>query len=234
MFSVKTRYTTSKEGRNTLSNIYDSKDYSTLSDKVYRYLRDGIAEGKYKTGDCLVELKIAEELSVSRTPVREALKQLELEDLVVSQPNRGVVVKGFSDEDFRDVLTIRHLLEGQAAYWAAERINPEQLAQLREVVDLMEFYTQKNDVEHLVRLDTMFHEIIYEASNSRTIKHILTSLHHNIHRARQSSLNIPARPGSSLAEHQKIYGALEHHDSAAAKRYMEEHIATVLGCNQAP
>ncbi len=212
-----------------MTSFYDSRDYASLSNKVYTSLRDGIAEGRYKTGDCLVEMKIAEELGVSRTPVREALKQLELEDLVVSQPNRGVVVKGFSSEDLQDVSTIRHLLEGQAAYWAAERIGAEQLKQLREVIELMEFYTQKNDIEHLVRLDTRFHEIIYEASGSRTIKHILASLHHNIHKARQSSLTVPDRAACSLQEHKSIFAAIERHDAPAAKEYMEEHVATAAG-----
>ncbi len=216
-----------------MPNIYGSKDYSSLSDKVYQYLRDGIAEGRFVTGDCLVEQKIAEELGVSRTPVREALKQLELEDLVVSQPNRGVMVKSFSNEDFFDVFTIRFLLEGQAAYWAAERITSEQLVNLKETVELMEFYTQKSDIAHLVRLDSKFHEGIYEASNSRTLKHILTSLHHNIHRARASSLTMPARPASSLAEHQSIYEALARHDAEAAKEFMDRHIGnTSPACRQ--
>ncbi len=212
-----------------MTGIYDSKDYASLSEKVYRSLRDGIAEGRYQTGDCLVEMKIAEELGVSRTPVREALKQLELEDLVVSHPNRGVVVKGFSNEDLRDVSTIRHLLEGQAAYWAAERVTPEQLAELKEVVELMEFYTQKNDIEHLVRLDTRFHELIYEASGSRTIRHILASLHHNIRKARQSSLTLPDRAPCSLSEHINIYHAIETHNAPAAKEYMESHVAVAAG-----
>lgn len=210
-----------------MAGFYDPKDYTSLSDKVYRILRDSIAEGRYKTGDCLVEMKLAEELGVSRTPVREALKQLELEELVEPQPNRTVVVKGLSKEDVRDVSTIRHLLEGQAAYWAAERIGATLLAQLKEIVDLMEFYTQKNDVEHLVRLDTRFHEIIYEASGSRTLRHILTSLHHNIHQARQSSLTMPDRAVYSLGEHKNIFSAIERHDAPAAKEYMETHIATV-------
>ena len=204
----------------------DSTDYISLSDKVYQFLRDAIAEGRYTTGDCLVEMKIAEELGVSRTPVREALKQLELEDLVDSQPNRGVIVKAFTSEDLRDVFTIRHLLEGQAAYWAAERITNAQLAQLREIVDLMEFYTQKNDVPNLVKLDSRFHEILYVASNSRSLKHILTSLHHNISRARKSSLTEPQRPAGSLAEHQRIYDAIARHDASAAKTFMEQHIDT--------
>jgi DNA-binding GntR family transcriptional regulator len=208
-----------------MPTFYESRDYTSLSEKVYRFLRDGIAEERYHTGDCLIEMKIAEELGVSRTPVREALKQLELEDLVVSHPNRGVVVKGFSEEDLQDVSTIRHLLEGQAAYWAAERITPSLLAELKEVVELMEFYTQKSDVEHLVRLDTRFHEIIYEASGSRTIRHILASLHHNISKARQSSLTLPDRAGCSLEEHQKIYRAIENHDAPSAKEYMKAHVA---------
>lgn len=212
-----------------MNGYFENKDYSSLSDKVYRYLRDGIAEGRYQTGDCLVEMKIAEELGVSRTPVREALKQLELEDLVSSHPNRGVVVKGFSVEDLQDVSTIRHLLEGQAAYWAAERISENQLSELRDVVDLMEFYTGKNDIQHLVTLDTRFHELIYEASGSRTIRHILASLHHNIRKARQSSLTLPDRAPNSLEEHRNIFRAIERRDAPEAKAQMEAHVAIAAG-----
>lgn len=214
-----------------MTNMYEPRDYASLSDKVYEHLRDGILEGRYRSGDCLVELKIAEELSVSRTPVREALKQLELEDLVVSQPNRGVIVKGFTNEDFKDIYTIRHLLEGQAAYWAAQRITQAQLDQLGEIVELMDLYTRKNDASHLVRLDTMFHEVIYEASSSRTLRHVLASLHQNIHLARQSSLTIPERAPRSLEEHKKIYAALEAHDADAAKSCIEQHVATASDCN---
>ena len=212
-----------------MNGFYENKDYGSLSEKVYRFLRDGIAEGRYQTGDCLIEMKIAEELGVSRTPVREALKQLELEDLVSSHPNRGVVVKSFTNEDLQDVSTIRHLLEGQAAFWAAQRVSDEQLKELREVVELMEFYTAKNDIAHLVALDTRFHELIYEASGSRTIRHILASLHHNIRKARQSSLTLPDRAPNSLAEHLSIYQAIENRDAQAAKEHMEAHVAIAAG-----
>ena len=212
-----------------MNGLYDNKDYASLSEKVYRILRDAIAEGRYQTGDCLAEMKIAEELGVSRTPVREALKQLELEDLVASHPNRGVVVKAFTSEDLQDVSTIRHLLEGQAAYWAAERITDEQLKELNEIVELMEFYTAKNDAAHLVQLDSRFHELIYEASGSRTIRHILASLHQNIRKARQSSLTMPDRAVCSLAEHKQIYQAVARHDAPAAKRHMESHVAIAAG-----
>ena len=215
-----------------MTNIYDNKDYASLSGKVYNYLRSSIIEGRYNTGDYLVETKIAEELGVSRTPVREALKQLELEDLVVSQPNRGVIVKSFTSEDYRDVFTIRLLLEGQAAYWAALRISQKQLDHLCEVVELMDLYTRKNDIEHLVRLDTVFHEIVYEACNSRTLKHVLASLHHNTHLSRQSSLTLPDRAPKSLKEHKHILAALETHDAEASKKSMEQHISSVSDNSQ--
>lgn len=202
----------------------DNKDYTSLSDKVYRLLRDGITEGHYKTGDCLVEQKIAEEFGVSRTPVREALKQLELEDLVTSYPNRGVVVKGFSTNDFDDVFKIRLLLEGQAAYWAAERITPPYLEQLQEILELMDFYTKKEDSEHLVRLDTSFHEIIYDACQSRTLRNVLVTLHQNSHMARQSSLTSPVRARESYEEHKEIFAALSRHDATGAKHCVEKHI----------
>ena len=207
--------------------MYVSKGYASLTSRVYEHLRDGIIEGRYKTGDSLTEQKIGEELGVSRTPVREALKQLDLEDLVTSLPNRGVIVKGFSAEDYHDAYTIRHLLEGQAAYWAAQRINREQLDRLAEVVELMDLYTRRSDIDHLVRLDTMFHEIVYEACSSRTLKHVLASLHHNTHLARQNSLTLPNRAPKSLAEHKNIYASLEAHDADAAKAYMEQHVVIV-------
>jgi DNA-binding GntR family transcriptional regulator len=209
-----------------MSNPFDTRDSISLTTKVFRYLRDGIIEGRYQSGDYLVETKLAEELGVSRTPIREALKQLELEDLAESIPNRGVRVKGISQEDIDDIYTIRHHLEGLAAYWAAQRIRQEQLDQLAEIVELMELYTRRNDSANLARLDSEFHEIIFTASNSRTLKHILLNLHQNAQHARQSSLMSPVRVPKSLEEHKGIFAALEAHDADEAKYRMEQHILT--------
>lgn len=209
-----------------MSHLLDSRDNVSLTTKVFRYLRDGIIEGRYQSGEYLVETKLAEELGVSRTPIREALKQLELEDLAEAIPNRGVRVKGISQEDIDDIFTIRHHLEGLAAYWAAQRIKQEQLNQLAEIVELMELYTRRNDSANLARLDSEFHEIIFSASNSRTLKHILLNLHQNAQHARQSSLMSPARVPKSLEEHKGIFAALEAHDADLAKSCMEKHILT--------
>lgn len=207
-----------------MATFVTSREYGSLSKRVYKYLRDAITEGKYRSGECLTELKIAEELGVSRTPVREALKQLEQEDLIVSQPNRGVIVNAITTEDIQDVFLIRRLLEGQAAFWAAQRISAEQLDRLEETVELMDLYTRKGNSDHLVRLDTDFHEVLFEASHSRTLKNILANLHQNIHMARQSSLTYPGRAEKSLSEHRQILDALKRHDADSAKRCAEAHI----------
>lgn len=207
-----------------MSNLHEPHDSQTLTARIFRHLREGIIEGKYKSGDYLVETKLAEELGVSRTPVREAIKQLELEDLAESIPNRGVIVKGISHEDINDIFTIRYLLEGLAAAWAAERIQNYQLEQLAQIVELMEFYTQKKDFSALAKLDSEFHEIIYAACNSRTLKHILAPLHINATNARQLSLNTPERAPKSLSEHKGIYIALLSRNADEARACIEEHI----------
>lgn len=207
---------------------FDLSDKQSLTTKVYKYIRECILNGKYKTGDYLVETRLADELDVSRTPIREALKQLELEELVVSIPNRGMMVQGMSDHDIDDIFTIRYLLEGQAAYWAAERINEEQLKRLSELVDLMELYTRKGDTAKLSNLDSEFHDVIFSASNSRMLKHVLGALHQNTQRARRTSLDSPDRAHKSFEEHTAIFNAVNEHRADDAKALMQAHVSNVV------
>lgn len=201
----------------------DTHDKSSLTSKVYDHIHEGIINGQYHTGDFLIETKLAAELGVSRTPIREALKQLELEELVISSPNRGVIVNSLSSQDMDDIYTIRHLLEGQAAYWAAERIDQDSLNRLAELIELMDMYTRRNDGERLAKLDSEFHDVIYRASNSRMLRHILLSLHQNVGMARRSSLTVPIISSKSYGEHVAIYEAILCHDKEKAKASMEAH-----------
>lgn len=205
--------------------FFDMSDKQSLTTKVYNHIRDGILDGSYKIGGYLVETRLADELEVSRTPIREALKQLELEGLVQSIPNRGMLVQGISNDDLNDIYTIRLLLEGQAAWWAAQRIGGEQLDKLAETLELMEMYTRRNDVAQLARLDTQFHDVLYSAAHSRMLKHVLASLHQNARRARRSSLTTPDRPLESLQEHKAIFRALESRRPEEAKAAMEKHVS---------
>ena len=207
-----------------MEGFFDLKDKQSLSAKVYQHIRNGIIEGRYKTGEFLIETKLAEELGVSRTPIREALKQLEMEELAVSIPNRGVVAQGFSPQDIDDIFTIRLLLEGQVAYWAAERIDQEGLDHLSEIVDMMEMYTRRNNPAQLANLDSEFHDCIYSASKSRVLKHVLATLHQALKSTRRSLLTMPDRTGKSLSEHRLILEALEKRLPEEAKKHMENHV----------
>ncbi|OUP01528.1 GntR family transcriptional regulator [Drancourtella sp. An210] len=203
------------------------QDYS-LSGKVFRILRDGILTGKYKEGDELREVTIGKELGVSRTPVREALRQLELEGLVTIVPNKGTYVNGISAEDVRDIYMIRIRLEGLAARLAAKRVSQEQIDEMEEMLLLSEFYRKKGMTEQLAQLDGKFHVILYEACGSRMLKHLLTDFHRYVEMARKRSIRTENRAEKSIGEHMKILEAMKQRDEDQAEKLMEEHIRHVV------
>ncbi|MFZ5974382.1 MAG: GntR family transcriptional regulator [Bacillota bacterium] len=203
---------------------YGAEEQGSLSWRVYHAIRLAIINGEYKPGDNLIETRLAGELGVSRTPVREALRQLELEELVLSVPNKGAVVVGVSEKDIDDIYAIRSLLEGLCVRWATERITSEQVDHLQEIVQLMEMYTHKNDYEKLTRLDTEFHDTVYKACDSRVLRHTLTVLTHNASRARMQSLSDSERAAEAVGEHREILSAMEKKESTRAEQLMIEHI----------
>lgn len=203
------------------------QDYS-LSGKVFRTLREGILSGKYKENDELREVSIGKELGVSRTPVREALRQLELEGLVTIIPNRGTYVNGISAEDVRDIYMIRSRLEGLAARLATTRISEEQLDEMEEMLLLSEFYRKKGMTEQLAQLDGKFHVILYEACGSRMLQHLLTDFHRYVELARQKSVRTEDRAEKSIKEHMEILNAMKEKDEEKAEKLMERHIRHVV------
>ena len=203
---------------------YDKNNSNSLRAKVFNQLQNDILNGKYKQGSSLIETKLSEDMGVSRTPIREAIKQLELEGLVQTVPHKGVVVKGISSKDIRDIYTIRMLIEGLAARWAAENITDEELNELQEAVDLEEFYTNKNDSQHLLKFDSRFHEIIFNASKSKPLKQILSTFHNYVQRARNASLGSPSRAREALKEHKATLQAIKEKDPDKAEKLTTEHI----------
>ena len=167
-------------------------------------------------------------MGVSRTPLRTAIQTLAEEGLVEITPNKGAVVVGVSAEDLIDIYRIRMGLEGIAASMAAKRITEEEKAQLRESLELSEFYLIKRDYDHLKELDTDFHNIIYRSSGSRHIYKILSELHRNIRAYRKLSLSVPSRLERSLEEHKEILSAIERGDSDAAETLTFKHIEAAL------
>lgn len=203
----------------------DSDSFSSsLRQRIFRQIQNDILNGIYEPGENLIETKLSEELGVSRTPVREALRQLELEGLVQSIPNKGVTVKGVSSDDIQDIYTIRMLIEGLASRWAAEKITDEELEELKEAVDLEEFYTMKSDYRQLLKLDTRFHDIIYKASKSMPLMHTLSTFHHYIQKARKISMSSAKRASEVLIEHKAIMQAIIDKDAARAEKLTIEHV----------
>lgn len=206
-----------------MENITFPEGYS-LADKVFKKLEEDILNGTMAPGENLTEIKLSQTLGVSRTPVREAIHRLEQEGLVELTPNKGAVVIGVSEQDLQDVYVIRTKLEGLAARWAAEKISPDEITRLTEIVDLQEFYTQKGDTAKLQHLDSQFHDQIYRISGSKILRQTLAGLHHAIKRYRKISISYTGRAGKLLDEHRQIVTALENHDPDTAERVTITHI----------
>jgi len=203
-----------------LSLIHDS----SLRHKILKYIKAQIITGVYKPGESLVESKLAEELGVSRTPIREAVRLLEQEGLLEATPNKGAVVVGISSKDVQDIYDIRQLVEGLAARWAAERISDSEKKELQKLFDLMEFYAKRGDFDEVANLDNQFHHIIYEASGSKILNHTLSNLHQYIQLARMESLQIPARLDKTLCEHRAILQSLLENKANEAEQAVSDHV----------
>lgn len=203
----------------------------SLSGRVFQIIRDNILKGKYKEHDELRETTIGRELGVSRTPVREALRQLELEGLVTIIPNKGAFVTGITTKDVHDIYMARSLLEGLCARWATEHITKEQLDEMDEIILLSEFHIKResdNSAEQVAALDGRFHEILYEASNSRILGHVLTDFHKYVQVARKSSIVSEERARKSIREHKQILRAIREKDADLAEQLANEHILHVM------
>ena len=195
----------------------------SLADQVFERLENEILSGKYPIGSVLTEMRLVSDMGVSRTPIREALNRLELEHLVESGA-KGILIVGVSRKDLADIFTVRERVEGLAARAAAERVTDEELEQLREALELQEFYVPRNDPEHVRGMDSRFHQLIYRFSGSTVLSDVLLPLHRKVQKYRRVSVEDRSRAVESAAEHRKIYEAIAAHDPDEAERAMHTHI----------
>ena len=207
-----------------MDNSYELADSHSLRGRVFGRLREDILLGKYKDKEELKEVVIGKELGVSRTPVREALRQLELEGLVTIIPNKGAYVTGISDKDVNDIFMIRSYLEGLCAAWACENITEEQLEEMEESVFLAEFHAEKEHFEQVVELDNKFHKILYHACGSRVLSKLLVDYHHYAQKVRKVNLSEEKRAKHSILEHKRIVEAIRNKNVKAAEEYAHDHI----------
>ena len=197
---------------------------TSLADQVFERLENDIIQGKYPRGELLTELGLAEELGVSLTPIREALRRLEQERLIESV-GKGSRVLGITEADLLDIMTIRERVEGVAAYYAAENITPEGRKELRDILDLQDFYFSREDAEHLQQVDDRFHDTICRLSRRAVLIDTLVPLLRKTRRYRKLSMENWSRTINTTKEHLAIYEAIASGNGPLAEELTSRHIA---------
>lgn len=196
----------------------------SLTEEIESILRERILKGEYGIGQRLKENQIAQELKVSRTPIREAFKQLEKEGLIQTIPNRGSFALGLTKRDIRDIYSVRATIEVLAVEWAIDRISDDEIEKLHDVLDLMEFYTKKIDSKKVSDLNKVFHETIYNATGSRFLYQILKSYQEYVEHTRKATVYCTENLDNILKEHQEIMEAIREKNRAKAVECMTEHL----------
>lgn len=196
----------------------------SLADQVFEHLENDILSGKYQRGDILTESRLSSELGVSRTPIREAFRRLEQEHLI-EETGKGSLVIGITEKDLEDIFLIRGQLECMVASLAAENRTDAQLAELKEALELQEFYLSKADAERIKFMDNKFHSTLYKLSGSMSFYDTLMPLHKKIQKYRMVAVQSKSRAEASVEEHREIFEAISQKDankaSAAAKKHVE-------------
>ena len=197
---------------------------TSLAEQVFEKLENDIIHGVYAKGEILTELKLVEQLGVSRTPIREALRRLEQERLI-EDTGKGSKVLGITDDDLVDIMNIRQRIEGLAAYHATLNLTEEGRKQLTHIVDLQEFYYNKGDKDHLRQVDDQFHDFICYESKRTVIMDTLIPLHRKTRRYRRLAMEDRSRTTQTLKEHHAIYEAIAAGDAELAQQLMTKHIS---------
>ena len=198
---------------------------TSLADQVFEKLENDIIQGVYKRGELLTELKLVEQLGVSRTPIREALRRLEQERLI-EDTGKGSRVLGITMEDLEDIMNIRQRIEGLAAYYATVNLTEDGLKELSHIVDLQEFYFSKQDKEHLRQVDDAFHDMICSLSKRSVISDTLTPLMRKTRRYRRVAIDNWERTTNTMNEHRKMYEAIASGNAELAEKLATAHIVS--------
>lgn len=199
-------------------------DYLPLRDVVFNTLRQAILTGEFLPGERLMEVSLANRLGVSRTPVREAIRKLELEGLVVMVPRRGAQVASITISDLKDVLEVRCELEEFAAKLACERITELEKTTLKEATEAFENAIKKKDLKLIAEMDVKFHDVIFDATKNRRLLQMVNNLREQMYRYRIEYIKDFDYHETLVNEHRKIMESIISGDIDTAKATMREHI----------
>ena len=199
-------------------------EYLPLRDVVFNTLREAILRGELKPGERLMEIQLANKLGVSRTPIREAIRKLELEGLVLMIPRKGAEVAQITEKSLRDVLEVRRALENLAVQLACLRMSPQTLADLKAAARAFEEILGGEDVTAAAEADVAFHDVIYMATDNQRLISLLNNLREQMYRYRVEYLKKKECHKQLLWEHQEIIRAIEAGEIDVATKITEQHI----------
>lgn len=199
-------------------------EYLPLRDVVFNTLRQAILKGELKPGERLMEIALSNRLGVSRTPVREAIRMLELEGLVTMIPRKGAQVAQISEQDLDDVLEVRLGLEELAVKFACERITPEEMTELRKAVEEFDRLRDTDELSALAEADMKVHEAIYNATHNRRLIQLLNNIREQMYRYRIEYLKDKEQRKTLAEEHYALLKSLEQRDVETARENISVHI----------
>lgn len=205
---------------------FDAKvdEFLPLRDVVFKKLRRAILLEELKAGERLTEIRLADKLGVSRTPIREAIRKLELEGLVIMIPRRGAVVADINEKSLKDVLEVRRVLDMLSAELACERIDEEGKKELEEACRAFERATKSGDLRDIAQKDVALHNIILEMTGNMTLQQIISNLAEQMYRYRVKYLQDESQYERLLREHQVLCGSIIKGDKSLAAEYAKQHI----------
>ena len=199
-------------------------EYLPLRDVVFNTLRRAILRGELKPGERLMEIQLANKLGVSRTPIREAIRKLELEGLVLMIPRKGAEVAEITEKNLRDVLEVRCALEELAVQLACDRIDKRGVKELHEAADHFRDVLDSDDITLIAQADEAFHDVIFTATDNGRLIQLLNNLREQMYRYRIEYLKKKECYPQLLAEHEAIIAAIEGHDKEKATEITGQHI----------
>ena len=199
-------------------------EFLPLRDVVFNTLRQAILRGELKPGERLMEIQLANKLGVSRTPIREAIRKLELEGLVLMIPRKGAEVAEITEKNMLDVLEVRRALEELAVKLACERITEEEIQELKDAADAFQKILSEKDITKIAEADEAFHDVIFKSTGNDRLIQLLNSLREQMYRYRLEYLKREEYHPQLLEEHQQIIDRITRKDQSEAAELIDRHI----------
>lgn len=202
--------------------------HQTLREKILETIREAILKGDLKPGEKVAEPELAERFGISRTPIREAFRQLESEGYLTVIPRKGAVVTALSERDVQEFYAIKSILEGYAAELAAKNLSDKDLTKLEAINDKLKEISEEGDVKAFYRVHNEFHETFLKAADNSKLYELIQQLGMKFSRLRMASLSVNGRMAISVSEHDKLLDAFKRHDGKSAERLVKK-TATIGG-----